>query len=109
MLSAPVAQAGVSTTSVSPSHSLIAATTAADRCWEAAPVEKDSPVAVVGLVDDHDEPLRLHDLPRLGMLVELEQSHREAVRVGVVLAVIVVALLQQLGRPRTQRQAASRC
>ena len=47
---------------------------------------------------------RLDDLPWLRVVVQLHQAHRQAVRVGVVLAVLVHPLLAELGRPRLQRQ-----
>src|SRR5437762_5976141 len=47
---------------------------------------------------------RLHDLPRLRMDVELHQPHRQAVRVGIVFGVLLLALLIQLARPRAEGQ-----
>ncbi len=70
-------------------------------------IRVDVSQAVVRLVGDQRQILRLHDLPRLRMIVILHQADRQAPHVGVVLAVVGHALLLQLSGPRLQRQRGS--
>src|SRR5690349_1435264 len=63
------------------------------------PIEIDIAKPVVRFVHDRNYAGALHDLPRLAVHVELGQTHRQAIRVGVVNHVRRHALLLQLGGP----------
>ena len=69
-------------------------------------VGEELPHAGVAFVEHHDDVGRLDDLARLRMRVQLQVAERQAVRVGVVLAVGGHALLLERRGPRLQRQAA---
>jgi hypothetical protein len=71
-----------------------------------ASVHVDVAEAVVGLVLDDDLVRQLIDLARLRLLVELQESHRQAHRVWIVASLQREALLAQLRGPRGVRQAA---
>src|SRR5579859_1779446 len=61
-----------------------------------APVKEDLAIAVnVALVEDHEELVRLDDLPRIR--IDARSAHREAKAFRVVLAFVIHALLENLG------------
>ena len=68
-----------------------------------AAIQEDLPKPVVRFVDDHNQAWSLHDLPGLGMLVELQQPHRQTVRIGIVLGVVLPTFLEELCRPGAKR------
>jgi hypothetical protein len=53
----------------------------------------------IGLIDDKHGGGCLNDLPRFGMSVELHETHRQTMRIGVVLAVIRLAFIDELLGP----------
>src|SRR6185369_2261167 len=68
-------------------------------------VGEDLTDAGVAFVQHDDDVVGLHDLSWLRVDVELHQPHRQTVRIGVVLRVLLLALLIQLARPRPEGQA----
>src|SRR5436309_6558896 len=63
------------------------------------------PESVIGFVQDGNQRRRLDDLPRLWLHVELRDAHRQAIRVGIVLAACPHTILFQFRGPRRQRQS----
>src|SRR5262245_49494682 len=60
--------------------------------------------AVIRFVLDDNELRRLNDLSRLRLLMELKETHREAVGVGIVLGLVhIESLFSDLGGPRCIR------
>src|SRR5215471_3600848 len=70
-----------------------------------AAVDVNLAEAVVGFVQHQKLCRRLDDLARLGLLVELRDTHGQAVRVWILLAVERHPLLLQFGGPRCHGQA----
>src|SRR5262249_37322449 len=71
---------------------------------QAPSVHKNLTKSVICLIH-HDDQLRsLDDLARLRMIVELHDAHRQAMRVGIVLAVVGLPFFHEIGGPWTKRQ-----
>src|SRR5207253_6266611 len=69
-------------------------------------VHVDVTKTVIRLVEDDDQCRRLDDFPGLRLHVELRDSHRQTIRVGVISIVYGHAALLQFRRPRCECQAA---
>src|SRR5206468_11243524 len=62
--------------------------------------------SVICFIHDDDQLRSLDDLAGLGMIVELHDAHREAMRVGMVLTVVRLPFFHKLGSPGPDGQAA---
>src|SRR5688572_32508701 len=67
-------------------------------------IHEDLTQTAVGFVNDQDHVGSLNHLSRLWMGMELHESHRQAMRIGVVLAVVRHALLDEFRSPGLDRQ-----
>src|SRR5262245_3657388 len=73
---------------------------------QAPSVHKNLTKSEICLIHDDDQLTSLCDLAWLTMIVELHDAHRQAMGVGIVLAVVGLPLFHEIRGPRTERQAA---
>src|SRR4029079_7164984 len=71
-----------------------------------APVGEDLPHAHARLVEDYDHVACLDHLARRALSVRLQDAHRQTHGLGVVLAVLRAALLEQRGTLGVERRTA---
>src|SRR5215475_1908188 len=71
------------------------------RPRQAPSVQIDLTKSVICFVHDDDQLRSLDDLTRLRMIVELHDAHRQAVRIGIILAAVGLPFFHEVGSPWT--------